>query len=92
MLLQLPWPQANLVPVQVGCTIKVISMPDGLHCGFKLVANTEPDLNKGELCQYSPLGQALLGKRPGEQVRLTLPGVAVHFLITDIQNGMSCNR
>jgi transcription elongation GreA/GreB family factor len=67
-----------------GCTVQLVSMQDELRCCFKLVTNPDPDISKGELSELSPLGQAMLGKGIGEQVKLKIPGVNVHFLITDI--------
>lgn len=69
-----------------GCSVQVISLQDGLRYRFSLVTHAHPDISQGELCQHSPLGQAMLGKRVGQQVKLNLPGVRVHFIITDILN------
>lgn len=79
-------PKAPLIAV-AGCTVLLVSMQDELHWRVKLVANPQPDISQGELSEYSPLGQALCGKRIGEQVKLNLPGIKVHFLITDILGG-----
>lgn len=59
-------------------------MHDELRCWLKLVASANPDISKGELAELSPLGLAMLGKGIGEQVKLNIPGINIHFLITDI--------
>lgn len=70
--------------VSAGCTVQLISMHDELRCWLKLVASANPDISKGELAELSPLGLAMLGKGIGEQVKLNIPGINIHFLITDI--------
>ncbi|HBN88170.1 MAG TPA: GreA/GreB family elongation factor [Rheinheimera sp.] len=70
--------------VTTGCTVQLVSMHDDLRCWLKLVASANPDISKGEVAELSPLGLAMLGKGVGEQVKLHIPGIDIHFLITDI--------
>lgn len=70
--------------VTAGCTVQLVSMHDDLRCWLKLVASANPDISKGEVAELSPLGLAMLGKGVGEQVKLHIPGIDIHFLITDI--------
>lgn len=53
---------------------------------FHLVGSVEADPSAGRISNESPLGRALLGKRPGEVARVETPdGRAVEFRILRVQ-------
>jgi transcription elongation factor GreA len=41
---------------------------------YQLVGPDESDINNGRISVSSPLGQALLGKKPGDEIVLAAPG------------------
>jgi len=41
---------------------------------YQLVGPDESDINKGKISISSPLGRAILGKKPGVEVTLNAPG------------------
>ncbi len=51
---------------------------------FSLVSSAEVDLEKGKISMDSPVGQALIGKHEGEQVKVELPWGDVHFRVIAI--------
>ncbi|MDP3722852.1 MAG: transcription elongation factor GreA [Candidatus Omnitrophota bacterium] len=53
--------------------------------GYLLVGDEEADPQHGTLSIASPLGKALLGKKPGEQVTLTLPRGAAHYRLVTVE-------
>jgi transcription elongation GreA/GreB family factor len=46
---------------------------DGRHFRFHLVPPNDANLERGRLSLASPLGQALLGRRPGEEFSYAVP-------------------
>lgn len=52
---------------------------------YKIVGSEESDLSKGKLSFGSPLGQAMLGKRKGEQFTAKTPGGEVKYTVIDIE-------
>ena len=55
--------------VQLGSTI-TIQTEDGDNTIFTIVRPEESDLDKGKLSSQSPIGQALLGKHEGDEVKI----------------------
>ncbi len=51
---------------------------------FSLVSSAEVDLEKGKISVDSPVGQALIGKHEGEQVKAELPWGDFHFRVIAI--------
>jgi transcription elongation factor GreA len=51
---------------------------------FSLVSSAEVDLEKGKISMDSPVGQALIGKHEGEQVKVELPWGDFHFRVIAI--------
>lgn len=52
---------------------------------FRLVGVTEADPSNGRISHESPIGQALMGKRPGDQVTVDTPGGIIKLKILDIE-------
>jgi len=52
---------------------------------YQIVGRTEADPVKGRISNESPLGKALLGKRPGDVVRVDTPGGTTYFKVLSIQ-------
>jgi len=46
----------------------------GEEVAYQLVGPDESDINKGKISISSPLGRAILGKKPGVEVTLNAPG------------------
>ena len=69
---------ANAVSVGSQITVKV----NGLTREFTIVGAQEADPMHGKISNESPLGSALLGKRKGEKVNVTVPaGVQVYEIL-----------
>ena len=59
--------------VNAGCTVKLLDLDFDDEFEYKIVGSTESDPSKGLISNESPVGQALLGKKPGETVQIVLP-------------------
>ena len=65
--------------VNVGSTVTVFNETRGKQQTYSLVGSSEADPFKGKISQDSPIGAALVGRRVGESVQVTVPA-GVHTL------------
>lgn len=72
----------NAEQVRVGS--KVTAKHDGTAATYSIVGSNESDPSNGRISNESPLGQALLGKKVGETVTVTVPNGKRTFTITAI--------
>lgn len=56
------------------CRVLLESIDTGEEVTYQLVGPDESDIDKGLISITSPLGKAILGKKPGDQVNLQAPG------------------
>jgi transcription elongation factor GreA len=68
--------------VQIGSTVKVAG-PDGSQ-SFTIVGSTEAKPAEGRISNESPVGRALLGKKKGENVTVTVPAGDLDYKIVSI--------
>ena len=68
--------------VQIGSTVKV-SGPDGSQ-SFTIVGSTEAKPTEGRISNESPVGRALLGKKKGESVTVSVPAGDIAYKIVSI--------
>lgn len=69
--------------INVGCTVNV-EVEDG-EMKYKIVGSYEADPEKGWISNESPLGQALLGKKSGEEVEVIAPAGTIKYKVKKIQ-------
>lgn len=70
--------------VAFGALVKVIDIElDEEEC-FHLVGPGDEDYDKNKILVSSPIGQALLGKKVGDQVEVQIPVGKIRFKITAI--------
>jgi len=69
--------------VQVGDTVKVKNGSQVKN--FMIVGSNEADPLSGKISNESPTGQALLGKKKGEEVEVKTPGGTVKYTILGIE-------
>ncbi len=65
--------------VSLGSKVKFV-MEDGEECNYEIVGTTEADVEQGRISNESPLGNALLGKKAGDQVVVKAP--AGNYVVT----------
>ncbi|MGI8968689.1 MAG: GreA/GreB family elongation factor [Chloroflexota bacterium] len=70
--------------VQIG-TIVCVSRDDGLEYEYKIVESLEASPADGKISDRSPIGQALIGRKRGDKVKVQVPARLVSYTITDIQ-------
>lgn len=69
--------------VNVGCTVNV-ELEEG-EMEYKIVGSYEADPEKGYISNESPIGQALLGKKVGEEVEITVPAGTITYKVKGIK-------
>lgn len=68
--------------VRLGSKVKLTS--NGTTKEFQVVGTVEADPLNGKISDESPIGQALLGKKEGEEVEIKTPADTTTYTIADI--------
>lgn len=69
--------------VQLGSSVKLKS-ESGKTKEFQVVGTVEADPLNGKISDESPIGQALLGKKKGEEVEIVTPAETCTYKVVDI--------
>lgn len=69
--------------VSLGSVVHV-ELEDGVQ-RYTIVGSTEANPEEGKISNESPIGRALLGKKPGESVDVTVPSGTMTYKITKIE-------
>lgn len=78
--------QPSFADVRFGAAV-VVEDDDGAQRSFRLVDKDESDLSVGRISVQSPIGRALLGKKPGDAVEVVLPKGTVTYEIISLRYG-----
>jgi transcription elongation factor GreA len=60
--------------VVFGCKVVLENIETGEDVVYQLVGPDESDIEKGRISISSPLGKAIIGKKPGDELTLQVPG------------------
>jgi transcription elongation factor GreA len=60
--------------VGLGSMVVVLDQQKDLKITYRLVTSEEADVAKGQISTSSPIGRGLLGKQPGDEVKIAIPG------------------
>ena len=71
--------------VEVGSTVHVKKTGDKAEKVYIIVGSEEADMLAGKISFKSPLGQALLGKKKGEEFKFKTPVGEAKYTITSIE-------
>jgi transcription elongation factor GreA len=69
--------------VQIGSTVHLADA-DGKRTTYTIVGAPEADPKEGRISNESPVGRALLGKRVGDEVHVSVPKGLLRFTLTKI--------
>ena len=67
-----------------GTTVDLEDLDTGEEVSYRLVGPFEADLAKGTISVTSPIGSALIGKEPGDNVKVRTPGGTKNLEIIDV--------
>ena len=68
--------------MDVGSTVHV-ELEGGTQ-EFEIVGSTEADPATGKISNESPIGKALIGKKPGDEVEIEVPAGVIVYKINKI--------
>lgn len=80
----IPEDQISKDEIGVGTNFILQDMEDMESGTFSLVSSAEVDLENGKISVDSPVGQALIGKREGQKIKVNAPGGTFHFRVIAI--------
>jgi transcription elongation factor GreA len=69
--------------VQIGSNVTVVG-GDGKEEKYTIVGTAEADPKTGKISNESPVGRALLGKRVGDEVQVSVPKGITRFTVSSI--------
>src|SRR3990172_3988462 len=67
--------------ITVGSTVRVKDMGSGEEISYTIVGSAEADPDKDKISNESPVGRALLGRRTGEVVEVTVPAGKMKYSV-----------
>ncbi len=70
--------------VRFATRVLLENVDSGEEVEYMIVGQEESDIKKGKISVSSPLGTALLGKKPGDEVMIQAPGGKRNYEIIDI--------
>ena len=70
--------------VRFACKVLVENLDSEEEVEYMIVGPDEADIKKGKISVSSPLGNALLGKKPGDEAEIQAPGGKRVYEIIDI--------
>ena len=75
----------DLDKINIGCKVKILDVEFNEELEYKIVGSTEANSLKGKISNESPVGEAILGKKKGDDVDVQTPGCVVKYQIKDIK-------
>lgn len=70
--------------VSIGAKVKLLDMTYDEEVEYHIVGSTEADPAKAKISNESPVGKALMDKRVGDVVEVTVPDGTIQFKILEI--------
>ena len=77
--------EIDLDKINIGCKVKVYDCEFEEELEFQIVGSTEANSLQGKISNESPVGQALIGKKPGDLVDVELINGTAQYRVMDIQ-------
>jgi len=71
--------------VELGSVVTVVERGTDDDESFQIVGSAEADPSRGKISNESPVGRALLGKRPGDEVQVRIPDGVRVLKVQDIR-------
>ena len=68
-----------------GTTVDLEDLDTGEEVSYRLVGPFEADLAQGTISVTSPIGRALIGKEPGDDIKVHTPGGTKNLEIIDVR-------
>lgn len=72
-------------PIRLGDTVRVLDVDTGEYCSYIIVNPGEIDPRNGKISYNSPIGNALIGKRAGDEISVRIPRGEKHYIIDSLE-------
>lgn len=79
--------KADTSAVNIGTRVKLETIPGKKSVEYVITGTLESDITNGYLSNQSPIGSALLGKKPGDEVEVKVPAGKMKYRVVKITNG-----
>lgn len=70
--------------VSLGAKVKILNIKDNEEYDYKIVGSAEANPIAGKISNESPVGEAILGAREGDEVVIDAPGGKIKYKILSI--------
>ena len=80
--------EVDLDKINIGCTVKVFDVEFDEELDFKIVGSTEANSLSGKISNESPVGQALLGSKVGETVKIETQAGEIQYKVLAIERSV----
>jgi transcription elongation factor GreA len=71
--------------IKFGATVTLTNIDTNEEITYQIVGADEADINAGTISVSAPLARALIGKEPGDEVKVTLPNGTRNYEIADVE-------
>lgn len=71
--------------VRFGATVRLLNTDTDDETTYQIVGADESDIDHGLISVSAPLARALIGKEPGDEVKVQLPGGVRNYEIVDVE-------
>jgi transcription elongation factor GreA len=75
----------NYPHIVFGATVALLDVEDGIEVTYKIVGMDEADIAKNKISIGSPIARALIGKKKGDEVKVSTPKGSTTYEICGIQ-------
>ncbi len=72
--------------ITVGSTVRVKDLASGEEISYTIVGSAEADPDRDRISNESPVGRALLGRKAGETVEVTVPAGKLRYSVLKISH------
>lgn len=77
--------EIDLDKINIGCVVKVYDCEYEEELEFQIVGSTEANSLQKKISNESPVGEALIGKRIGDVVKVEMPNGTAEYKVLEIQ-------
>jgi transcription elongation factor GreA len=71
--------------VKFGATVTLTNIDTNEEITYQIVGADEADINAGTISVSAPLARALIGREPGDEVKVALPNGTRHYEIAAVE-------
>ncbi len=72
--------------IRINSRVRVLDLDSGKESEFIIVMPHQADIQQKKISILTPMGAAVIGFRPGDQLSWQMPAGLKHFKVLDVQN------